>query len=149
MLYAETPLLLRAVPRGQRFLKWTDGSTDNPRLATALDARQLYPLFTTLNEAPTAKISLVQTAGAGITGSTSNLDVVNLGECVQVRVIVLPAYSQSEVRLLANGKVVEPNVQLRATSVSKSYYYEVTVSEPLGRVKSRRIATESISAHSR
>ena len=135
-LYAETPLLLRAVAsEGQRFLKWTDGSTDNPRLATALDARQLYPLFTTLNEAPTAKISLVQTAGAGITGSTSNLDVVNLGECVQVRVIVLPAYSQSEVRLLANGKVVEPNVQLRATSVSKSYYYEVTVSEPLVELK--------------
>ncbi len=136
LLYAETPLLLRAVAsEGQRFLKWTDGSTDNPRLATALDARQLYPLFTTLNEAPTAKISLVQTAGAGITGSTSNLDVVNLGECVQVRVIVLPAYSQSEVRLLANGKVVEPNVQLRATSVSKSYYYEVTVSEPLVELK--------------
>ncbi|MGM9797031.1 MAG: InlB B-repeat-containing protein [Parabacteroides sp.] len=136
LLYAETPLLLRAVAsEGQRFLKWTDGSTDNPRLATALDARQLYPLFTTLNEAPTAKISLVQTAGAGITGSMSNLDVVNLGECVQVRVIVLPAYSQSEVRLLANGKVVEPNVQLRATSVSKSYYYEVTVSEPLVELK--------------
>ena len=135
-LYAETPLLLRAVAsEGQRFLKWTDGSTDNPRLATALDARQLYPLFTTLNEAPTAKISLVQTAGAGITGSTSNLDVVNWGECVQVRVVVLPAYSQSEVRLLANGKVVEPNVQLRATSVSKSYYYEVTVSEPLVELK--------------
>lgn len=129
-LYAETTLLLQAVaPEGQRFLKWTDGSTENPRLASALDAKQLYPLFTTLSETPTAKLNLVQTAGAGILGSTSNLDVVNLGEQASVKVVVLPAYSQSEVRLLANGEQVEPNMRLRAASESKTYYYQVPVAE--------------------
>lgn len=129
-LYAETTLLLQAVaPEGQRFLKWTDGSTENPRFASALDAKQLYPLFTTLSETPTAKLNLVQTAGAGILGSTSNLDVVNLGEQASVKVVVLPAYSQSEVRLLANGEQVEPNMRLRAASESKTYYYQVPVAE--------------------
>ena len=129
-LYAETPMLLQAVaPEGQRFLKWTDGSTENPRTATALDAKQLYPLFTTLGDAPTAKVTLEQTAGAGITGATSNLDVVNLGDQLSVKVVVLPAYSQSEVRLLANGEVMEPNVQLRAASESKTYYYKVPIEE--------------------
>ena len=129
-LYAETPMLLQAVaPEGQRFLKWTDGSTENPRTATALDAKQLYPLFTTLGEEPTAKVTLEQTAGAGITGATSNLDVVNLGEQLSVKVVVLPAYSQSEVRLLANGQAVEPQARLRAASDAKSYYYQVPVSQ--------------------
>lgn len=129
-LYAETTLLLQAVAsEGQRFLKWTDGSTENPRLASTLDAKQLYPLFTTLSETPTAKLNLVQTAGAGILGSTSNLDVVNLGEQASVKVVVLPAYSQSAVRLLANGEQVEPNMRLRAASESKTYYYQVPVAE--------------------
>ena len=129
-LYAETTLLLHAVAsEGQRFLKWTDGSTENPRTATALDAKQLYPLFTTLGDAPTAKVTLEQTAGAGITGATSNLDVVNLGEQLSVKVVVLPAYSQSEVRLLANGQAIEPQVRLRAASEAKSYYYQVPVAQ--------------------
>lgn len=129
-LYAETPLLLRAVAsEGQRFLKWTDGSTENPRTATALDAKQLYPLFTTLSEAPTAKVTLEQTPGAGITGAMSNLDVANVGEQLSVKVVVLPAYSQSEVRLLANGQAVEPQVRMCAASESKSYYYQVPVSQ--------------------
>ena len=129
-LYAETTLLLQAMaPEGQRFLKWTDGSTENPRTATALDAKQLYPLFTTLSEIPTAKVSLEQTAGAGITGATSNLDVANLGDQLSVKVVVLPAYSQSEVRLLANGQSVEPQARLRAASEAKSYYYQVPVAQ--------------------
>ena len=129
-LYAETPMLLQAVaPEGQRFLKWTDGSTENPRTATALDAKQLYPLFTTLDDVPTAKVTLEQTAGAGITGATSNLDVVNLGEQLSVKVVVLPAYSQSEVCLLANGQAIEPQVRLRAASEAKSYYYQVPVAQ--------------------
>ena len=129
-LYAETTLLLQAMaPEGQRFLKWTDGSTENPRTATALDAKQLYPLFTTLSEIPTAKVSLEQTAGAGITGATSNLGVANLGDQLSVKVVVLPAYSQSEVRLLANGQSVEPQARLRAASEAKSYYYQVPVAQ--------------------
>lgn len=129
-LYAETTLLLQAMaPEGQRFLKWTDGSTENPRTATALDAKQLYPLFTTLSEIPTAKVTLEQTAGAGITGATSNLDVANLGDQLSVKVVVLPAYSQSEVRLLANGQSVEPQARLRAASEAKSYYYQVSVAQ--------------------
>ena len=129
-LYAETTLLLQAMaPEGQRFLKWTDGSTENPRTATALDAKQLYPLFTTLSEIPTAKVTLEQTAGAGITGATSNLDVANLGDQLSVKVVVLPAYSQSEVRLLANGQSVEPQARLRAASEAKSYYYQVPVAQ--------------------
>ena len=129
-LFAETTLLLQAMaPEGQRFLKWTDGSMENPRTATALDAKQLYPLFTTLSEIPTAKVSLEQTAGAGITGATSNLDVANLGDQLSVKVVVLPAYSQSEVRLLANGQSVEPQARLRAASEAKSYYYQVPVAQ--------------------
>ena len=70
-----------------------------------------------------------QTAGAGITGATSNLDVANLGDQLSVKVVVLPAYSQSEVRLLANGQSVEPQARLRAASEAKSYYYQVPVAQ--------------------
>lgn len=123
-LFEETMLLLQAkAPEGKIFSKWTDGKTDNPRMATAVDAAQLIPLFTDKEDAAYAKVILNQSPGAGITGANSNMDAVKSGDVVQLKVVLLPAYSQSEVVLTADDKVLTPETSLRAASETKTYVY--------------------------
>ena len=127
-LFEETMLLLQAkAPEGKIFSKWTDGKTDNPRMATAVDAAQLIPLFTDKEDAAYAKVILNQSPGAGITGANSNMDAVKSGDVVQLKVVLLPAYSQSEVVLTADDKVLTPETSLRAASETKTYIYNLPV----------------------
>lgn len=127
-LFEETMLLLQAkAPEGKIFSKWTDGKTDNPRMATAVDAAQLIPLFTDKEDVAYAKVILNQSPGAGITGAGSNMDAVKSGDVVQLKVVLLPAYSQSEVVLTADDKVLTPETSLRAASETKTYVYNLPV----------------------
>ena len=127
-LFEETMLLLQAkAPEGKIFSKWTDGKTDNPRMATAVDAAQLIPLFVDKEDATYAKVILNQSPGAGITGANSNMDAVKSGDVVQLKVVLLPAYSQSEVVLTADDKVLTPETSLRAASETKTYVYNLPV----------------------
>lgn len=129
-VYEETWLLLRAVaPEGKVFVKWTDGKLDNPRVVTALDAKQLIPLFEDKKEDCSAEVVVEQSVGAAITGLNMDLSTVNLKDTVEVKVIVLPAYSQSEVMLMANDKAVEAQTALRSTSEMKTYLYQFPVEE--------------------
>lgn len=123
-VYEETMVLLHAeAPAGKVFSKWTDGKTDNPRMATALDAAQLVPLFVNKGNTTYAKVVLNQSAGAGITAVNANTDAVKSDETVQLRVVLLPAYSQSEVILTADGKELSPETSLRAATETKTYLY--------------------------
>lgn len=127
-VYGETVVLLHAeAPAGKVFTKWTDGKTDNPRLSTALDAAQLIPLFDDKGDESYAKVILNQTAGAGITGVNANLDAVKSGDVVQLKVVLLPAYSQSEVVLTADDQKLSPEVSLRAATDTKTYVYKLPV----------------------
>ena len=129
-VYEETWLLLRAVaPEGKVFVKWTDGKLDNPRVVTALDAKQLIPLFEDKKEDCSAEVVVEQSVGAAITGLNMDLSTVNLKDTVEVKVIVLPAYSQSEVVLMANDKAVEAQTALRSTSEMKTYLYQFPIEE--------------------
>lgn len=129
-VYEETVVLLHAeAPAGKVFTKWTDGKTDNPRLSTALDAKQLIPLFDDKGDVSYAKVVLNQTAGAAVTGVNANMDAVKSGDLVQLKVVLLPAYSQSEVVLTANDKILTPEVSLRAATETKTYVYMLPVQE--------------------
>lgn len=127
-VYEETMILLHAeAPAGKIFDKWTDGKTDNPRMVPAVDAEQLHPLFTNKGDAAYAKVILNQSPGAGITAVNANIDGVKTGETVQLNVVLLPAYSQSEVTLTVDGEVLKPSVSLRAASETKTYMYSLPV----------------------
>lgn len=127
-VYGETMLLLHAkAPAGKTFSKWTDGKTDNPRLATVQDAAQLHPLFVDKEDENYAKVTLNQSPGAGITAVNANIDGVKKDETVQLKVVLLPAYSQSEVTLTVDDKEVKPDISLRAASETKTYVFLVPV----------------------
>lgn len=127
-VYEETMILLHAeAPAGKIFDKWTDGKTDNPRMVPAVDAEQLHPLFTNKGDAAYAKVILNQSPGAGITAVNANIDGVKAGETVQLNVVLLPAYSQSEVTLTVDDEVLKPSVSLRAASETKTYMYSLPV----------------------
>lgn len=129
-VFGETMLLLHAVaPEGKVFSKWNDGKTDNPRTATAMDAAQLIPLFTDKEEGDEAyvKVDMVQSAGASITGAGCNVDAVESGDVVQLRVTVLPAYSESTVVLTADSAKLSPVTSLRSSSETKTYLYYLPV----------------------
>lgn len=127
-VYEETLILLHAeAPEGEVFEIWSDGQTNNPRLVAAVDARQLYPFFKKKGNATYAKVILNQSPGAGITAVNANIDGVKNGETVQLNVVLLPAYSQSEVTLTVDGEVLKPSVSLRAASETKTYMYSLPV----------------------
>lgn len=135
-VYGETMLLLHAeTPAGKTFSKWTDGKTDNPRLATTEDAAQLHPLFVDKEDENYAKVTLHQSPGAGITAVNANIDGMKKGETVQLKVVLLPAYSQSEVTLTVDDKVMKPDISLRAASETKTYVFLVPVDKDAMTVK--------------
>lgn len=127
-VYGETMILLHAeAPAGKTFSKWTDGKTDNPRLATAQDAAQLHPLFVDKDDENYAKVTLHQSPGAAITTVNANIDAVKKDEMVQLKVVLLPAYSQSDVILTVDDQVIKPEISLRAASETKTYVFFVPV----------------------
>lgn len=127
-VYGETMILLYAeAPAGKTFSKWTDGKTDNPRLATAQDAAQLHPLFVDKDDENYAKVTLHQSPGAAITTVNANIDAVKKDEMVQLKVVLLPAYSQSDVILTVDDQVIKPEISLRAASETKTYVFFVPV----------------------
>lgn len=126
-LYEETPVLLHAkAPEGQLFTKWNDGKTDNPRIASAIDALQLFPLFTSSPSEDQVKVTLNQSPGAAITAVNANADAVEKGD-LQLKVVLLPAYSRSDVVLTVGDQTLKPATTLRAASDTRTYFYTVPV----------------------
>lgn len=122
--------LYAKAPEGKVFAKWNDGKADNPRILSVEDASQLLPLFDEKGEKETARLVLKPAKGAGISPVNANIDAMPIGENIRIRLILLPAYSQSreQVRLTMNGEVINPELSLRAASQTETLYYTFPLS---------------------
>ena len=132
-LFTAAMIVLQAdAPEGQVFSKWNDGKADNPRIVTAADASQLFPLFLPKTGQDAVCVKLPVLAGAGIGAVNANAAVVAKGESVQLKLVVLPSYSQSDVKVFANGKELDAALSLRASSETKTLFYTLSdVSEDM------------------
>ena len=123
-LFTDAMIVLQAdAPEGQVFSKWNDGKTDNPRIVTAADVSQLFPLFLPETGQDAVCVKLPVLAGAGMGAVNANAAVVAKGESVQLKLVVLPSYSQSDVKVFANGKELDTALSLRASSETKTLFY--------------------------
>lgn len=113
-------------PEGQVFSKWNDGKADNPRIVTAADASQLFPLFLPKTGQGAVCVKLPVLAGAGMGAVNVNAAAVTEGESVQLKLVVLPSYSQSSVKVFANGKELDATLSLRASSETKTLFYTLS-----------------------
>lgn len=126
-VYPETMVQVYATaPDGKLFAKWNDGKTDNPRIVTAEEAGQLQPLY----QAKPADKSYVKmeweaVPGAGLAVVNGNVDAVEVGNSITLKVVLLPSYSQSAVKLLANGKEVNETVSMRSSSATRTLLYSL------------------------
>lgn len=122
--------LYAQAPEGKVFAKWNDGKVDNPRILSVEDASQILPLFDEKGEKETARLVLKSAKGAGISPVNANIDAMPVGENIRIRLVLLPAYSQSreQVRLTLNGKVIKPELSLRAASQTETLYYTFPLS---------------------
>lgn len=126
-LFTDALIVLRAdAPEGQVFSKWNDGKADNPRIVTAADASQLFPLFLPETGRDAVCVKLPVLVGAGMGAVNTNAAAVAKGESVQLKLVVLPSYSQSDVKVFANGKELEPALSLRASSETKTLFYALS-----------------------
>lgn len=126
-LLTDALIVLQAdAPEGQVFSKWNDGKADNPRIVTAADASQLFPLFLPKTGQGVVCVKLPVLAGAGIGAVNANAAVVAKGESVQLKLVVLPSYSQSNVKVFANGKEQDAALSLRASSETKTLFYTLS-----------------------
>lgn len=132
-LFTAAMIVLQAdAPEGQVFSKWNDGKADNPRIVTAADASQLFPLFLPKTGQDAVCVKLPVLAGAGMGAVNANAAVVPKGESVQLKLVVLPSYSQSDVKVFANGKELDAALSLRASSETKTLFYTLSdVSEDM------------------
>lgn len=132
-LFTAAMIVLQAdAPEGQVFSKWNDGKADNPRIVTAADASQLFPLFLPKTGQDAVCVKLPVLAGAGMGAVNANAAVVAKGESVQLKLVVLPSYSQSDVKVFANGKELDAALFLRASSETKTLFYTLSdVSEDM------------------
>ena len=132
-LFTAAMIVLQAdAPEGQVFSKWNDGKADNPRIVTAADASQLFPLFLPKTGQDAVCVKLPVLAGAGMGAVNANAAVVAKGESVQLKLVVLPSYSQSDVKVFANGKELDAALSLRASSETKTLFYTLSdVSEDM------------------
>lgn len=107
-------------------------ASDNPRIVTAADASQLFPLFLPKTGQDAVCVKLPVLAGAGMGAVNANAAVVAKGESVQLKLVVLPSYSQSDVKVFANGKELDAALSLRASSETKTLFYTLSdVSEDM------------------
>lgn len=120
------PVLQADAPEGQVFSKWNDGKADNPRIVTAADASQLFPLFLPKTGQGAVCVKLPVLAGAGMGAVNVNAAAVTEGESVQLKLVVLPSYSQSSVKVFANGKELDATLSLRASSETKTLFYTLS-----------------------
>ncbi len=126
-LYPESMIsLLATAPDGQYFYKWNDGNSDNPRIVTVREASGLLPLFQPRSgKGDYAKIQLPNVVGAGV-GVQVDVHSVEVGGKMPFKVVLLPGYSQSEVKVIANGKLLEEGLSMRAASKSHTLVYSLT-----------------------
>ena len=126
-LFTAAMIVLQAdAPEGQVFSKWNDGKADNPRIVTAADASQLFPLFLPKTGQGAVCVKLPVLAGAGMGAVNVNAAAVTEGESVQLKLVVLPSYSQSSVKVFANGKELDATLSLRASSETKTLFYTLS-----------------------
>ena len=108
-LFTAAMIVLQAdAPEGQVFSKWNDGKADNPRIVTAADASQLFPLFLPKTGQDAVCVKLPVLAGAGMGAVNANAAVVAKGESVQLKLVVLPSYSQSDVKFFPMCRRKQP-----------------------------------------
>lgn len=117
-LYAEAP-------QGKIFSKWNDGKADNPRLLPVEDALALVPLFDAKGEKEIAQLTWTILPGVGLSPVNANIDALPTGENIRIKLILLPAYSQSrdQVKLTANGEIKEPELSVRSATQTETLYY--------------------------
>ncbi len=126
-LFTDAMVVLQATaPEGQVFSKWNDGKTDNPRFVTAADASQLFPLFLAKTGQDAVRVKLPVLAGAGMGAVNANADAVAKGESIQLKLVVLPSYSQSDVKVSANGKELDAAMSLRSPSETKTLFFTLS-----------------------
>ncbi|MBC8600804.1 InlB B-repeat-containing protein [Parabacteroides acidifaciens] len=124
-----TPVSMIAIramaPSGKTFSMWNDGKADNPRIIAAKDAGQLLPLFVEASDEPVVKVELPVLMGAGVGTVNANSDAVALGGDIQLKLVVLPQYSNSQIKVTANGDVLDTDLSLRASSETKTLFYNL------------------------
>lgn len=119
-------IMIRAnAPEGKKFSIWNDGKADNPRIIAAKDALQLLPLFVTATDEALVKVELPILAGAGVGAVNANSEAVTVGGDIQLKLVVLPAYSNSQVKVTANGEALDADLSLRASSETKTLFYNL------------------------
>lgn len=125
-LYSESMIsLLATAPEGQYFYKWNDGNSDNPRIVTVREASGLLPLFQPASgDKNYARIQLPNVIGAGV-GVQVDIHTIEVGGKMPFKVVLLPGYSQSEVKVTANGKPLEEGLSMRAASKSRTLVYSL------------------------
>lgn len=107
------------------FINGIDGNCDNPRIVTVREASGLLPLFQPRSEDKNyAKIQLPNVAGAGV-GVQVDVHSIEVGGKMPFKVVLLPEYSQSEVKVTANGKLLEEGLSMRAASKSRTLVYSL------------------------
>lgn len=125
-VYPESMIsLLATAPEGQYFYKWNDGNSDNPRVVTVREAPGLLPLFQPESDKKEyARIYLPNVVGAGV-GVQVDVHTIEVGGKMPFKVVLLPAYSQSNVVVTANGKVLEEGLSMRAAGKSRTLVYSL------------------------
>lgn len=123
-IQSEAMVLLHAqAPEGKCFSEWNDGVADNPRMVRAADAPQMFPLFQPSGASEVLKVNLPVLTGAALTPVDANADAVLKDDSVRLKLVILPAYSQSEVKVWANGKELTSALSLRASSETRTLFY--------------------------
>ena len=123
-IQSDAMVLLHAeAPEGKCFSEWNDGVADNPRMVRAADAPQMFPLFQPSVTSEVLKVNLPTLAGAALTTVDANADAVLKDDSVRLKLTILPAYSQSEVKVWANGKELTSALSLRASSKTRTLFY--------------------------
>lgn len=124
-----TPLSMITIranaPAGKKFTMWNDGKSDNPRIVTAKVAEQLDALFDDLTDEEVVKVELPELVGIGVGAVNINSEVVPSGKDVKLKLVLLPQYSNSDIKVMANGNVLDPDLSLRASSETKTLYYNL------------------------
>lgn len=124
-LYAGDMVTLYAkAPAGKMFSKWNDGVTENPRMMTASDAQGVQPLFISAS-GETESLSFTLPAGAGVVSLSGNLNAVEKGGSARFKIVLLPQYAGSKIVVKAAEKVLQQEMELRASTEAETYVYSL------------------------
>ena len=124
-LYAGDMVTLYAkAPAGKMFSKWNDGVTENPRMMTASDAQGVQPLFVSAS-GETESLSFTLPAGAGVVSLSGNLNAVEKGGSARFKIVLLSQYAGSKIVVKAAEKVLQQEMELRASTEAETYVYSL------------------------